>query len=131
VIVRTRRAKQAHMTHRRMALVGAVSLLAIGCAAETHYTASSSLRAQPKPDNCSFEVLSTRPQRLFEELGIIDFTGGVIYQNGHRSGVPDSASALKDKAAQTVCRAGGDALLADVNGLGEYVRATVIRYTPQ
>ncbi len=111
-----------------MPLAWAASLLAAGCTAGTEYTASSSVRAQPKPDNCSFDVLTTRPQRPFEELGIIDFTGGMTHASGRRAGVPDSASALRDKAAQTVCRAGGDAILADVNGLGQYVRATVIRY---
>jgi hypothetical protein len=33
--------------------------------------------------------------------------------------------------AAAVCRAGGDAVLAEVNGLGQYVRGTVIRYRPQ
>jgi len=119
------------MIRSRTTLAWAASLLAVGCAAaQTQYTATSSVRAQPKPESCSFDVLTTRPQRPFEELGIIDFTGGVVYKTGHRAGLPDSASELKDKAAQTVCRAGGDAVLADVNGLGQYVRATVIRYKP-
>src|SRR5712664_4077055 len=116
------------MIRSRMPLARAASLLAVGCIAGTEYTASSSVRAQPKPESCSFDVLTTRPQRAFEELGIIDFTGGMISSSGRRAGVPDSASALKDKAAQTVCGAGGDAVLEDVNGLGQYVRATVIRY---
>jgi hypothetical protein len=110
-----------------MPLVKAICLLVIGCAAET-YTANASVRAQPKPDDCSFEVLATRPQQPFEELGIIDFTGGFTGKTGYRAGVPDSASGLKDKVARTVCGAGGDAVLADVNGMGQYVRAVVIRY---
>jgi hypothetical protein len=111
-----------------MPFVRAISLLIIGCAAETHYTANSSVRTQPKPDDCSFEVLATRPQQPFEELGIIDFTGGLTNRNGDRLGLADSASELKDKAARAVCGAGGDAVLADVNGRGQYVRAVVIRY---
>jgi hypothetical protein len=116
------------MIRSRTPLAWAAPLLAAGCFASTQYTPSSSVRAQAKPDECSFDVLTARPQRQFEELGIIDFTGGFTGSNGRRAGVPDSASELKDKAAQTVCRAGGDALLTDVNGLGQYVRATVIRY---
>jgi hypothetical protein len=118
------------MTRRRLPHAWAASLLAVGCATP-QYTPASSVRAQPKPADCSFDILTTRPQRLFDELGIIDFTGGLIYQTGRRAGLPESASELKDKTATTVCRAGGDAVLADVNGLGQYVRATVIRYKPE
>src|SRR3989442_11173120 len=117
------------MIHRRLPFAWAAFLLAVGCA-EAQYTPTS-VRAQPKPENCSFDILMTRPQRLFDELGIIDFTGGFVGKTGQRAGVPDSASALKDKTARTVCGAGGDAVLAEVNGLGQYIRATVIRYKPE
>jgi|SRR5467141_3707706 len=118
------------MIHRRLPLAWAASLLAVGCAAETQYTPTS-VRSQPKPENCSFDILTTRPQRIFDELGIIDFTGGLVDGTGRRAGLPDNAAELKDKTAQTVCGAGGDAVLAEVNGRGQYIRATVIRYKPE
>ncbi|MFL5311754.1 MAG: hypothetical protein ACJ79H_15010 [Myxococcales bacterium] len=126
-----RRVKHASMIHRLLPLAWAASLLAIGCAAQPQYMATTSVRAQPKPENCSFDILTTRPQRIFDELGIIDFTGGLIGQNGRRAGLPDNAAELKEKTARSVCDAGGDAVLAEVNGLGQYIRATVIRYKPE
>jgi hypothetical protein len=117
--------------HRRLPLPWALVLPLAACAATPQYTATSSVRTASRPENCSFDVLTTRPQRSFDELGVIDFTGGAIAKTGQRTGVPDNAAGLKEKVSKTVCRAGGDAVLADVNGLGEYFRATVIRYTPQ
>jgi hypothetical protein len=38
---------------------------------------------------------------------------------------------LRDKVAADVCRAGGDAMITEVNGVGQYVRATVVKYASQ
>jgi len=110
-------------------ILGAASLFAIGCAAQMQYTPTST-QGEPKFYNCPFAVLTTRPPRPFEELGIIDFTGGHFF-DGRRTGVPENANEFKSKAAQYVCHSGGDAVLADVNGMGQYIRGTVIRYKPE
>jgi hypothetical protein len=123
-------ANRARMAHPRppSPLVGAL-LLAIGCTASQQFTKTSSVSAPSKPANCSFDILSARPQRAFDELGIIEFIGGAVNKyTGYREGVPDNASDLKVKTAKAVCSAGGDAVLTDVNGVGQYIRATVIRY---
>ncbi len=119
------------MTRRPIPFFVMLSILAGGCAAQMQYTPKSSISAQPKPDNCDFEVLTTRPQLPFDEVGVIDFAGGTQYDSGFREGVPDRASAFKAKSAVTVCRSGGDAVVAEVDNLGQYIRGTVIRYQSQ
>ena len=107
-------------------------LLAAGCSAEMRYTPTKASKdVAAKAADCSIDVLSTRPDRPFDELGIIDFAGGVVGKNtGQRSGVPDSAGELKEKVRPEVCRAGGDAVISEINGVCQYVRATVVRYRP-
>jgi len=101
-----------------------------GCAATTQYTPTSSRTLAARPANCAFDILSMRPARPIEELGIIDFEGGAVAKTGERAGVPGSASQLREKIGSQVCGAGGEAVLTEVNGLGQYVRATVVRYVP-
>ena len=111
-------------------IVAALCVLA-GCAAKTQYTPTSSRAVAARPVNCAFDILSMRPARGIEELGIIDFEGGAVSKTGERAGVPSSASQLREKIGAQVCGAGGEAVLTEVNGLGQYVRATVVRYVPE
>ncbi len=105
------------------------SMLA-ACSAEKQYTPTSTKAVAAKPANCQFDILTLRPARAVEELGIIDFTGGTRGTLGYRRGVARSAGELKEMIGPDVCRAGGDAVITEVNGSGEYVRATVVRYSP-
>jgi hypothetical protein len=105
------------------------SMLA-ACSAEKQYTPTSTKTAAARPENCEFDILTLKPARAIEELGIIDFQGGHIDREGRRTGVPSSAAELREKIGPEVCRAGGEAVFTEVNGLGQYVRATVVRYSP-
>lgn len=100
------------------------------CAAGMQYTPTSTKTVAARAPNCAFDVLTLKPARPVEELGIIDFEGGYVYSSGKREGVPSSAADLREKIGPEVCRAGGEAVVTEVNGLGQYVRATVVRYSP-
>ena len=115
---------------RTLTLVGTISVVA-ACAAQPQYTPTSAKTAAAKPSDCTFDILTMRPTRPIEELGVIDFEGGFVQTSGRRSGVPSTAADLREKIAADVCRSGGDAVVTEVNGLGQYVRATVVRYSPQ
>src|SRR5215510_403628 len=107
-----------------------LSSMLAACAAETRYTPSSTKAVAARPPNCAFDVLTLRPGRPVDELGIIDFQGGTVAKDGTRAGVPSSAAELREKIGPEVCQAGGEAVITEVNGLGQYIRATVVRYSP-
>jgi len=108
-------------------LIGLLFGSLLGCIAHSEFTPSGSAALKPKPDSCSFDVLTTQPDRAFDTLGIVD-VGSAVLHGGYGTGRPRTAAEFKDLVGSSVCKAGGDAVLAEVNGIGEYVRGTVIRY---
>jgi hypothetical protein len=104
----------------RLALF-ACGLVVAGCiqyAAHYDYVPTTQTRAAPKPENCDFELLTTRPDRPYDELGIVE------------PAVKRASSVVefRDRIRADVCRAGGDAVLSEIGGSGLYERGTVIRY---
>ncbi|MBL0220383.1 MAG: hypothetical protein IPQ07_41750 [Myxococcales bacterium] len=97
-----------------------------GCGAATKYTYSPSGggAANPKPDQCTYEVLTTPPGKPFDELGVLDVNPG-------RGQIPESIPAFRSMATAGVCKAGGDAVIVFANGFGQYMKGTVIRYKPE
>ncbi|MCI0569828.1 MAG: hypothetical protein L0Y66_03685 [Myxococcaceae bacterium] len=88
------------------------------------WTKTTSIHTEARDEECSFDILTVRPDRAFDELGIIDV------QRGGFTEPLKTAGEFRSSAHPYVCAAGGDAVLAEVNGLGIYVRGTVIRYRP-
>jgi hypothetical protein len=103
---------------RPTALALAVALAGCGYS----YTQTTQNAAPAKPENCSFDVLTTRPERAYVELGVLESQGSP------GSGAAN-ASIFRSRIGEQVCQVGGDAVLTEVNGLGNYVRGTVIKYT--
>jgi hypothetical protein len=101
-----------------------LALLFAGCVGYT-YTATTQTAATAKPAGCAFDLLTTRPERAYAELGVVEHGGTP------NTGGATTAGAFKDMVANAVCRAGGDAVITEVNGMGIYVRGTVLKYTGQ
>jgi hypothetical protein len=97
-----------------------LAALLCGCAKSYNYTPTSSAALAAKPQDCAFEVITTIPQKPFVELGVVEFSKWY--------GPADNLADFREKVAAHVCRAGGDAVLARINGLGQYLNGTVIRY---
>jgi hypothetical protein len=105
---------------RRTGVLGIVSMLALGaCDPALKYVRTTHNAADPKPAKCAFDVLTVRPDRPFQELGVLE-------PDGPYTG---SVAEYRNIARPFVCKAGGDAVVAEVNGLGMYIRGTVIRFT--
>lgn len=98
-------------------VIYALGLLS-GCMQQYAYTPTTRLVGTPRPLGCHFDILATRPDSEFDELGVLEPPGAA----------PDNVAAFRDKVMPEVCRAGGHAVLAEVNGLGRYVRGIVIRF---
>jgi hypothetical protein len=95
-----------------------LSFVVTGCAAAAYnYVPTTSQSAAARPAGCGIDVLTARPDRPFVELGVLEW------------GIPtNSVAAFRTAVRPKVCAAGGDAVLAEVNGNGTYVRGTVLRY---
>lgn len=95
-------------------------LIASGC---VHYNYSQTTRnvAPPKQAACDFEVFSAAPGRDYVELGMLDI-------GGDATAAPHSVGKFTEMVRESVCRSGGDAVIAQVNGFGGYVHGTVIKY---
>lgn len=90
-----------------------------GCfVASATYTPSTTARFPSKPADCDFAVLTTLPEGSLEELGILDI---------QKAGLVTTAGDFKTIVGPQVCAAGGDIVVAEVNGSGNYVRGSVFR----
>jgi hypothetical protein len=98
----------------------ALLLFVAGCFGY-QYTPTTQNAAAAKPQNCSFDLLTTRPERPYVELGVLESQGSP------GSGAAN-AGIFKSRIGEQVCQVGGDAVLTEVNGLGNYVRGTVIKF---
>jgi hypothetical protein len=103
--------------HRVLALV-----LAAGCA-PTSYTYTPSVRRGPqsRPEGCAVDVMTSPPEKRFEEVGTLDFYNGTE---------PTTVEGFKRAVAKQVCQVGGDAVIAIVNEKLQFTKGTVIRYIP-
>jgi hypothetical protein len=115
----TRRSRDAG---RRLVIL----FLLVGCTRTTGflYTPTNSRTSSMKPDGCEFEILTTPPARAFEEIGVLDLDPKVDYS-------PSTIPEFRKVAAHHICSHGGDAVIAQANGLGLYIKGTVVRYAAQ
>ena len=94
-----------------------------GCAGKANFTATGVVKAAPRPADCDVTVYTVAPKADFVELGVIEYESGLAA--GPR---PDSIAKAKKIAAKAVCQAGGNGLLVwEANGLGYYLKATVVK----
>ena len=91
-----------------------------GCARTTYtFTPASAKGVVQSPENCTFEVLTSEPQKNYEEVGTLE------YYNGKE---PKTVEAFKKAVAKQTCKAGGDAVIAIANDKGQYTKGSVIHY---
>jgi hypothetical protein len=87
-----------------------------GCGVHYGFTRTTLVRATPRAQNCSFEFFTTRPDRAYDELGVLE------YDMDMACNARDLYLAVRSQ----VCRAGGEGVITEVNGAGCYMRGTVI-----
>src|SRR5689334_15873991 len=98
-------------------------LIVLASCAPTTYTYSpTTQRPFPsRPDNCSFEVVTSDSSKSFEEVGTLE------YYNGAE---PKTVEEFRKAVAKQVCGVGGDAVIAITNDKGLYTKGTIIHYVP-
>lgn len=95
-------------------------LVLVGCTPTTFVFNASMTGVSPKPDTCTFEVLTSPPSRDYEEVGTLALYDGPP---------PKTLAAFKQAVAHKVCRVGGDAAIAIADAKGLFTKGTVIAYT--
>lgn len=73
----------------------------------------------PKPPDCDFHVFTTQPEGRWVEIAVIDDASDT--RNIER---------FKEMIAEQVCEVGGDAAMVWMNGHGQYIKATVLAFSP-
>ena len=71
-----------------------------------------------KPASCDFVIATTKVDRPYDEIAVLDC-------DANKAG---DIGAFKESVRAQVCGVGGDAVIAEVNGYGSYVRGTVLRW---
>jgi hypothetical protein len=101
-------------------LLACLLLFTSGC---VHYVYSQTTQnlAAAKTADCDFEIFTMAPGRAYLELGVLDI-------GGDATAAPHSVAKFKAMVRKSVCQAGGDAVLAQVNWIGGYMHGTVIQY---
>ena len=99
--------------------MASVCVLLGACGPTFKYVPTSEVTNEAREPTCEFRVLTTIPSNPFDEVGILQADGS--YRTS-------DVEEFKKIVAPDVCRAGGDAIISEINGLGYYMRGTVIRY---
>jgi hypothetical protein len=95
-------------------------VLLAGCSPTTFaFTPASPRGISAKPHDCPVEIVTSTPERNYEEIGTLDFYNGPE---------PKNVDDFKKAVAKQVCQAGGDAAIAIANDKGRYTKGSVIRY---
>lgn len=100
----------------------AIAALLSACTPFTKFSPQSGVDCAERKPGCDFEVISSRPARDYQTIGVIDLEAfGARY-------LPNDEAAFRRAIAADVCRTGGDAVIAGINGDRRYVMATVVKW---
>lgn len=104
-----------------------VSVVLVACAPQIVATKTGTVNAAAKAPDCAFDIAAAVPSgEQYVEVGVIDVQVKARVQGtGQGVGAPRSIAQFKEQAASSVCKLGGDLVVTEVNGLGEYVRGVV------
>jgi hypothetical protein len=95
-----------------------LGLVPLGCVTYSYLPVAAS--TAPREAGCKVQVFSKPPERPYESLGLLE--------NDALALAAVNAQEFLNSVRESVCRAGGDAVIATVDPTGKFVRGTVIRF---
>ncbi|MFY0640556.1 MAG: hypothetical protein JXR16_05890 [Bermanella sp.] len=106
----------------------AVSVLSVtACGTiSSRFTETGDHRFDALSEDCQVNIYTTRPEKKFYELGVVDINLSCAPFGCPRETI-SSAGATRDFIAKDVCKAGGNAVLLWESTFDLYMKATVIR----
>lgn len=111
------------MSPFRQAVVALFVIGSLGCGGSGEYRRTGGVYAARGP-GCEYRVIRNRIIEPYEEVGVIDIEAFSIGQ------LPNDEESFRKVVGNTVCAAGGDAVIAGINIYGRWVLGTVIRFNP-
>jgi hypothetical protein len=94
-------------------------LFALSCVTYSYVPMAGSATT-PKEPNCRVEVFTKPPEKPYQPLGLLN--------NDALSLAAVSGQEFLASVRESVCQAGGDAVIATVGPTGKFTRGTVIRF---
>jgi hypothetical protein len=105
--------------------LAAIAALLSACHPFTKYSPQSGGACAKRAPDCKFEVIAARPTREYQTIGVIDLEAfGARY-------LPNDEASFRRAIAADVCGAGGDAVIAGINGDKRYIMATVVKWVEE
>jgi hypothetical protein len=95
-----------------------LAAVALGCITYSYLPVSAP--APARAAHCTVQILTKAPEQPYESLGILD--------NDALSFAAVNGQEFLKSVRETVCKAGGDAVIATVGPTGKFTRGTVIRF---
>ncbi|HKD43350.1 MAG TPA: hypothetical protein VKB87_23920 [Myxococcaceae bacterium] len=95
-----------------------LAAVALGCITYSYLPVTAP--APPRATQCTVQVFTKPPEQPYETLGVLD--------NDALSFAAVNGQEFLKAVRETVCRAGGDAVIATVEPTGKFTRGTVIRF---
>ncbi len=90
-------------------------------------TATTTQPVTAKPSGCDFSVVTLVPQGAHQEIGTLTYEDASGFWSFGPSSHAESPDEFKRAVQAEVCRLGGDIVVTELNGRGQYVRGTVLR----
>ena len=101
----------------RIACFALAAALGAACTPTYYMNVTATTPVAAKAATCEFQVVNLAPSGDYEEIATLA---------PDAFGVRD-AEMFKHGVQADVCRVGGDVVVTEINGKGEYVRGTVLR----
>jgi hypothetical protein len=98
-----------------------LALVLLAACTPTEFAFSPTMKSiKSKPDNCPVEVMTSLPERDYQEVGTLAFYNGPE---------PKTLDAFKKAVAKQVCDVGGDVAVATADSRGVFTKGTILQYT--
>ncbi|WP_394831399.1 hypothetical protein LVJ94_33295 [Pendulispora rubella] len=107
-----------------LACVASAVLMACGTIATPTGGGGAGGSGSEEATSCSFGVLTASPASGYEEIGSVDMSLNPLCPE---CSWPQSLADFREAVRPEVCKAGGDMVLAVSNGLGYYIKGTILR----
>ena len=109
--------------HRKASCALAVCAVLCACTPRVaFYTPRPATSCPKRPPGCSFELITNRPARQYQAIGVIDLEAFSVKK------LPHDEASFRAAITEMVCHQGGDAVVPGINGDGRYVLATVVKW---
>ena len=103
----------------------ALCLAAAACTPTALYTHTAAQRFASRGNDCDFPITSMLPRGIaWEEIGVVNVQ---VVWGRYGPIAPATPAEFKTLIRAQVCQAGGEHVVGDVNGAGQYIRGTVFR----